>query len=195
MNTPRGKCESAIKKTFRYAERNPEARIAYLRTLRQVVSEHGAGSLVYIDESGFTVSSHRTHGWGKKGTKVYGNRSGNARPRTSLIAAKHGKKLLAPVLFQGSTNAQWFNRWLAEHLFKELPKNATLILDNAAFHKTQETRKIIEASPFRIIYLPPYSPDFNPIEKVFATLKKRRQFAPQGTSLDYLVKTYECYSE
>ncbi len=163
--------------------------------MRRIVSEHGADSLVYIDESGFTASNHRTHGWGKIGTKVHGDRSGNTRPRTSLIAAKHGKKLLAPVLFTGSTNAAWFNRWLTEHLFKELPPNATLILDNAAFHKTPETRKIMETSPFRMLYLPPYSPDFNPIEKVFATLKKRRQNAKPGTSLDHLVKTYENYSE
>lgn len=158
-----------------------------------MVRERGVRSLVYLDESGFTASSHRTHGWGRIGTKIYGDRSGNARPRTSLIAAKHGAKLLAPVLFQGSTNAEWFNRWLTEHLFKELPKNATIILDNATFHKTPETRKIMEASPFHMLYLPPYSPDFNPIEKVFATLKKRRQYAPPATSLDHLVNTYENY--
>lgn len=161
--------------------------------LRQVVRERGAHSLVYLDESGFAASSHRTHGWGKIGTKVYGERSGNARPRTSLIAAKHGAKLLAPVLFNGATNAKWFNHWLTEHLFKELPENATIILDNAAFHKTPETRKIMDASPFHMIYLPPYSPDFNPIEKLFATLKKRRQYATKETSLDHLVNTYENY--
>jgi transposase len=167
--------------------------MAYLRLLRQVVRERGAGSLVYLDESGFTASAHRTHGWGRIGTKVYGERSGNARPRTSLIAAKHGSKLLAPILFDGATNAEWFNHWLTEHLFKELPKNATLILDNAAFHTTSQTKEIIEASPFHMLYLPPYSPDFNPIEKVFANLKKRRQYAPKETSLDHLVNTYENY--
>jgi transposase len=149
--------------------------------------------LVYIDESGFTASSHRTHGWGKIGKKVYGERSGNSRPRTSLIAAKHGTKLLAPVLFNGATNASWFNQWLTQHLFKELPENATIILDNAAFHKTPETRIIMEESPFHILYLPPYSPDFNPIEKVFAIIKKRRQFANQQTSLDKLVAMFENY--
>ena len=148
-----------------------------------------------MDESGFVAQSHRTYGWGKKGQKVYGAASGNARPRTSLIAAQQGRRLLAPVLFPGSTNAEWFNHWLTQHLFQELPPNATLILDNAAFHKTSETRRIIDDSPFHLLYLPPYSPDFNPIEKSFAILKKRRQFAPPDTSLDHLVKTFDSYSK
>jgi transposase len=124
---------------------------------------------------------------------IYGYRSGNTRPRTSLIAGKCGKKLLAPFLFDGATDAAWFNQWLEQHLFKELPPDATIILDNAAFHKTEETRRIIEQSSFHILYLPPYSPDFNPIEQNFATLKKRRQFASPDASLDQLVCSYENY--
>jgi transposase len=169
--------------------------MVYLRALRKIVQERGSQSLVYVDESGFAAHSHRVHGWGKKGQKVYGSASGNARPRTSLIAAQQGRKLLAPVLFEGSTNAEWFNQWLTQHLFQNLPQNATVILDNAAFHKTSETRRIMEDSPFQLLYLPPYSPDLNPIEKAFATLKKRRQFAPLDTPLDHLVKTFDSYLE
>jgi transposase len=161
--------------------------------LRQIILERGGHSIVYLDESGFEARTHRPYAWSRKGEKVYGERSGNARPRTSLIAAQCGKKLLAPVLFKGATNAQWFNHWLKHHLFAELPDGATLIMDNAAFHKTPQTRKIIEQSPFHLLYLPKYSPDFNPIENVFAILKKRRQHAPSGTTLDELVRTYENY--
>lgn len=127
-----------------------------------------------------------------RGEKVYGERSGERRPRTSLIAAKWGRKLLAPVLFTGCTNGKWFNQWLTDHLFKELPTDATLIMDNAAFHKKPETKAIIEQSPFDLLYLPPYSPDFSPIENDFANLKKRRQYAPPGTSLDDIVRMYNC---
>jgi transposase len=190
---PASSCVSAIKKTLRYTERDVEQRIAYLRTLRRIVRERGAGNLVYLDESGFEARTHRPCGWARKGQKVYGERSGNARPRTSLIAAQCGKKLLAPVLFKGATNAAWFNHWLKHCLFPELPENATLIMDNAAFHKTPQTRKIMEQSPFHLLYLPKYSPDFNPIENVFAILKKRRQNATPGTTLDELIKTYENY--
>jgi len=167
--------------------------MAYLRTLRGIIRTRGADSLVYIDESGFESGSYRSHGWSQIGRRVYGDRSGNTRPRTSLIAGKCGKKLLAPFLFDGSTDADWFNQWLEHHLFKELFPGDTIILDNAAFHKTEKTKEIIEQSAFNLLFLPPYSPDFNPIEQTFATLKKRRQFAPTKTTIDYLVKTYENY--
>jgi len=167
--------------------------MAYFRRLRQIIRERGAHSLVYLDESGFEARTYRPYGWARKGQQVYGERSGNARPRTSLIAAQCGHTLLAPVLFKGATNAAWFNHWLKHCLFPQLPANATLIMDNATFHKTAPTRKIIEQSPYHLLYLPKYSPDLNPIEHVFANLKKRRQHAPQGTSLDELVRTYENY--
>ena len=148
-----------------------------------------------MDESGFEASTYRPYGWGYIGQKVYGERSGNARPRTSLIAAKCGTKLLAPFLFDGATDAKWFNQWLTQHLFKELPPGATVILDNATFHKTPETLRIFNESPYNLLFLPAYSPDFNPIEQVFATIKKRRQYTTPETSLDCLVKSYENYSE
>jgi transposase len=158
--------------------------------LRAIVKDQGSKSLVYIDETGFAPQAHRPRGWADRGQKVYGEHSGERRPRTSLIAAKWGKKLLAPFLFSGTTTADWFNQWLTDHLFPELPANATLIMDNAAFHKTPATKNIIEQSPFDLLYLPPYSPDFNPIEQDFANMKKRRQHAQPGTPIDDIVDMY-----
>jgi isftu1 transposase len=113
----------------------------------------------------------------RKGKQVYGERSGNAWPRTSLIAAQCGNRLLAPVLFKGATNSVCFNHWLKHCLFPELPAHATFIMDNATFHKTPQTRIIIGQSPYQLLHLPNYSPDLKPIERVFANLKKRRQHA------------------
>ena len=79
---------------MRYSERNHKKRIEYLRALRKVVKDKG--SKVYLDESGFERTSHRVHGWGLRGKEVYGECSGKKRPRTSLISAKQGKRLLAP---------------------------------------------------------------------------------------------------
>jgi putative transposase len=93
-------------------------------------------------------------------------------------------------LYSGSTTALWFNQWLKEHLFKELSKNSTLILDNAAFHQKEQIRALAKQKGHDILFLPPYSPDLNPIEKVFAILKKRRMYAPPETTLDQIVKSY-----
>jgi len=167
----------------------------FLRQLRQLAPVYGFENIVYLDESGFDATSYRQRGWGQIGHKIYGERSGNKRPRTSLIAAKRGRQIIAPVLFEGSTNALWFNQWLEEHLLPVLNKPSIIILDNAAFHKTSLTLQIIANSPHVLLFLPPYSPDFNPIEQDFATLKKRRQFAPPNSTLDAVLNTYVSYLE
>jgi len=176
-----------------YSERSHKKRIEYLRALRKVVKDKR--SKVYLDESGFERTSHRVYGWGLRGKKVYGERSGKKRPRTSLISAKQGNRLLAPVLFEGSTDARLFNYWLENHLFKELAQDSTIIMDNATFHKTALTRQLIEEAGHTILFLPPYSPDFNPIEKDFAIMKRRRQFLPEQYTIDDVVRSHVNYLE
>lgn len=107
-----------------------------------------------------------------------------------MIAAKRGKAFLAPILYEGSTSAAWFNQWFEEHLLKELNPQSTIIMDNAAFHKKEEIYTMAETAGHTVLFLPPYSPDFNPIEKDFAILKKIRQKMPLDTTIDTIVKNY-----
>lgn len=173
-----------------YKQRNHRQRIEYLRKLRQLISIYGSSNLVYIDESGFELETFRPYAWSPRGQRVHGERNASTRPRTSLIAAKCGKRLLAPILFQGSTNSILFNQWLEEHLLQELDKASILILDNARFHKKEEIRRIAEKAGHVVLFLPPYSPDFNRIEQDFATIKKIRAYAPSGTTLDSIIQSY-----
>lgn len=182
-----------------------------MRNLREIVVLDGSSNLVYLDESGFEEYVYRPYGWSRRGQKTYGDRNGKKGTRTSLIAGKsappalrfpqrkdgasRGRELLAPVLFKGSTNALWFNQWLEEHLIPELKPNSTLILDNAAFHPKDDVFRIAEQAGHKVLFLPPYSPDFNRIEQDFAILKKRRIYSPPGTSLDDIVKSYGNYLE
>ena len=163
--------------------------------MRKIVILEGSDNLVYLDESGFEEYVYRPYGWSKRGQKTYGDRNGKRGTRTSLIAGKRGRELLAPVLFKGSTNALWFNQWLEEHLIPELKPNSTLILDNAAFHRKDDVFRIAEQAGHKVLFLPPYSPDFNRIEQDFAILKKRRIYSTPGTSLDDIVKSYGNYLE
>jgi transposase len=146
--------------------------------------------VIYIDESGFEASTFRPYGWSNKGQKIHGERSGQTRPRTSLIAGKRGKELLAPVLFAGTTNSNWFNHWLEHHLLPLLNPQSLLIMDNAPFHKKEEIRQIAEGAGHQVLFLPPYSPDLNKIEEDFAILKKQRIYAPPETTLDELIRVY-----
>lgn len=175
---------------MRYIQRNHEKRILYLKELRKVILKRGSSNIVYLDESGFEPRTQRNYGWATRGNKVYGERSGNTRPRTSLIAGKRGKQILAPVLFEGCTDSIWFNCWLEEHLFKELRPESTIIMDNAPFHKKKDIKRIVHQHGHHVLFLPPYSPDFNPIEQDFANIKKIRAYAPQNTKLDDIVKSY-----
>ena len=161
-----------------------------MQELRKLISIHDSPSLVYIDESGFELETFRPYAWSPRGQKVHGERNACKRPRTSLIAAKCGKKLLAPILFQGSTNSLLFNHWLEHHLLQELETPSILILDNARFHKKDDVRQIAEKGGHTVLFLPPYSPDFNSIEQDFATIKKRRIYAPPGTTLDSIIQSY-----
>ena len=127
---------------FKYEERKPEQRLAYLRALRQIIQARGSKSLVYIDESGFEPDAYRRYGWSLQGQKVHGERSGNKRPRTRLIAARRGDDFLAPIRFPGTANADFVNTWVKTILSKELHPHSTLIFDNAAFHKKQDLEAI-----------------------------------------------------
>jgi transposase len=142
-----------------------------------------------VDESGFAPTAERQHGWAARGNKVYGLRSGNRRPRTSLIAALIGKKLAAPMLFDGTTNTAIFNQWLEEMLCPLLTANDVVVMDNAAFHKSQCTAELIAATGATLLFLPPYSPDIMPIEKTFGTLKRYRQYN-NHLSIDQCISNY-----
>lgn len=130
---------------------------------------------MYVDESGFSHSAVREYGYAPIGKKVHGVRSGHTRPRTSLIAARIGNALAATMLFTGTCNTDIFNNWLEQELAPYLNQNMVVVMDNAAFHKSEKTNQIIKSTGAELLFLPPYSPDLNPIENSFGTIKKNRR--------------------
>jgi isfu1 transposase len=88
--------------------------------------------------------------------------------RTPLFYAL---QLWAPLYYQGTCDTKLFNFWLEMFLLPALGPGHTIIMDNAAFHKSEQTKKIIADAQCTLLFLPPYSPDLNPIEKVWANLK------------------------
>jgi transposase len=170
-----------FKKTWRFAEVSIQKRRIYLTKWYKLKDR----PLVYLDETAFAPDAPRTHGWSRKGSRCYGRISGNRRPRTSLIAAQYGKALLAPMLLTGTVNTAVFNGWVEQMLLPELPPQSVVIMDNAAFHKHPTTRKLLENAGHTLLYLPPYSPDLNPIEHRWAQLKALRRRS--GLSPDELL--------
>ena len=146
--------------------------------------------MIYLDECGFDQRITCTHGWSARGKRLYGERTGKRQARENLIAARFGSQLLAPLLIQGSVTAHCFEQWLSQWLLPELPEHSILILDNAPIHRKGKVRELSAEAGHDAWFLPPYSPDFNKIEHDFAALKKRRQYQPQGTSIDQLIREY-----
>ena len=117
----------------------------------------------------------RKYGYAPKGELCYGIFDWHAKGRVNVIGALIGACLLTVCLFEGSINSEVFHSWVKEDLLPKLPQNSVLVLDNATFHKRADTQTLIEQSGFFLEYLPPYSPDLNPIEHKWAQAKARRR--------------------
>jgi hypothetical protein len=117
---------------------------------------------VYVDESGIDAFLSRKRGRAPRGKKVFGEIAGRRFARQSFVAAKCGRRILAPMTFEGTCNSVLFEAWIEKILAPELRPGQTVIMDNAAFHKSTKTRKLIENAGCTLLFLPPYSPDFNP---------------------------------
>ena len=170
-----------LKKTTRYIERNHSKRMWFLHELRLYVKKYGSKNIVYFDESGFAANVYRTHGWAERGVKIHGDITGNHhRGRTNLIMAQRGKEWLAPMLFEGGCHTELVNDWVRDFLLPELTAPSLIIMDNARFHNKENISNLLAAKGHKLMPLPPYSPDFNPIEQSFAIIKKRRIFNNQS---------------
>ena len=126
---------------------------------------------IYLDESGINQYIYREYGRAFRGQKVMGEVSGQRFVRESFVAGLYKGKFLAPMCFQGTCNTELFNTWLEKMLLPSLPKGKVLILDNASFHRSEKTKHLVENAGCKLLFLPPYSPDLNPIEKYWANLK------------------------
>ena len=175
------------KKTVGYKEQCPEKRKAYQEQL--ATAKASGKTLIYLDETGFTDETFRSYGYAPRGQCVYGLIPSQKTRTMTLIVAQLNNKLIAPKLIEGSCNAQRFNTWLDEELSLHLDAESLVITDNARIHKTHKTQTLIQACGAKVLYLPPYSPDYNPVEHLFANIKKRRSYKPDKP-LDQIINMY-----
>jgi transposase len=141
-----------------------------------------------LDESGFEHDMPRTYGYSFKGQKCYGKYDWGNRKRTNAIGALLEKEFLTTGLFDITIDTNVFTTWIYEDLLPKLPKNSILVLDNAAFHKNKAMQDNIIKAGHTLEYLPPYSPDLNPIEHKWAQAKNLRR--KYSCSVDQLFGEY-----
>ena len=161
--------ELRVKKTKRYVESCESKREAF----RNFVKSLPKNRLYYIDECGIDTYIYREYAYAPRGTTVIGNISGKKYKRTNIVAAKCGNDVIAPMIYDGTTDSILFEQWF-EHIFlKVVPNGSFCVLDNATFHRKGRLRALAENSGCTVLFLPPYSPDLNLIEKYWAWLKRR----------------------
>lgn len=148
--------------------------------------------LIYVDESGLDKPVYREYGRNTIGSKVYADITGKRFNRTSIISGYSAtlKILIAPYIYEGYTDTNFFNCWIEQKLVPELTKGQVIIIDNASFHKSERAINLVEQASCKIIFLPPYSPDLNPIEQQWSILKQRLRNNPkhQERFLDTLIE-------
>ena len=150
--------------------------------------------IVYIDETGIDTYLYRHKARAPWGEKVYDKVSGRRFERISVVAGQIGSKIIAPLLYHGTMTAELFIKWYQEQLLPSLTEPHVIIMDNAAFHPKKQLDELAVAKGHYFLPLPPYSPELNPIEQFWATLKRKvtellRTGRSVQSALEYYFKT------
>lgn len=151
--------------------------------------------LVFLDESGINTKMARLYGRAPKGKRLVAPiPHGHWKTMTFIGGLRHDR-LDAPWILEGAMDAAAFKTYLREVLAPTLSKGDMVIMDNLPAHKVAEVRSIIEQAGAQLFYLPPYSPDLNPIELSFAKLKTFLRKAAARTIDDLIQKTAEAIDQ
>lgn len=128
----------------------------------------------------------RRHGRARRGERLVAGVPHGHWKTSTFLAALRADALTAPCVIDGAINGETFRAWVEQFLAPTLEQGDLVVMDNLGSHKVAGVREAIEARGASLLYLPPYSPDFNPIEQLFAKLKALLRKAAART-LDTLI--------
>ncbi len=151
-------------------------RRAFLKTVRTIPIHR----LVFLDESGVHVAMYRTHTWVKRGTEYVERVPMNWGKTLTLLGAIRRTGWVVLHTMFATTNADRFVAWLTRRLLPRLRRGDVLVMDNLRAHHDRRVAGACRRHGVRVLYLPPYSPDLNPIEPAWALQKQHvRKVAPR----------------
>jgi transposase len=136
--------------------------------------------LVFVDESGANTKMTRLRGRARGGERLRARIPHGRYQTSTLISGIRLDGPCAPWLFEGPMDGEMFLAWVRQGFAPALRPGDVVIMDNLATHKIRGVREVIEAGDAQLLYLPPYSPDFNPIEPMWSKIKQiLRSHAPR----------------
>jgi transposase len=143
--------------------------------------------LVFVDEMGANTSLFVMRAWSRTGERVYCSVPRNRGKNTTLLASMGASGMGPTLVVEGATDREVFEAYVEEVLTQSLRSGQIVVMDNLTAHKGERVRELIEERGCELLYLPPYSPDLNPIEEAFAKIKGILRKA-EGRSREALIE-------
>lgn len=143
-----------------------------------------SGRLKFLDEAGSTISMTRLYGRAARGERIYEAAPQNYGENITMLACLSETGISAPMTIEGAVDGLVFLEYVKQVLAPTLCTGDVVIMDNLGAHKVKGVRETIEARGAKVIYLPPYSPDLNPIEKCWSKIKTYLRAAKARTRQD-----------
>ena len=169
MSSPR---PVAKKKTLIASEQDRPDVVERRQQWRATQPDIAPGRFVFIDETWAKTNMTRTYGRSLLGTRLIEKTPCGRWQTTTFLGALRSTGFIAPLTVEGAINGPLFRAWVEQHLAPVLRSGDIVVMDNLSSHKVFGIREAIEAVGGELRYLPPYSPDLNPIELAFSKLKK-----------------------
>ena len=151
-----------------------------------VAGEINAQRLVFVDECGTNTSLSPLYAWFRRGERAYGEVPRNWGSNVTLLASMTREGMGPCIAVEGATTKAVFEAYVEEALSPSLRPGQVVVMDNLSSHKGQRVREIVEGRGCELLYLPPYSPDLNPIERAFA--KKASLRRAQARTFEALIE-------
>jgi transposase len=126
---------------------------------------------VFVDEMGTNTSLSPLYVWSRRGERAWCSVPHNRGPNTTLLSSMSIEGMGPSVAVVGSTTAEVFEVYVEKVLARSLRRGQLVVMDNLSSHKGERVRELIEEKGAEVLFLPPYSPDLNPIEEAFSKIK------------------------
>lgn len=178
------------KKTVHATERDAPHVLLARQHYRTQLAPYQFRRLIFVDESGCNIAMTRRYGRARRGMRVHDSVPKNFGRNVTILGALSCTGLVAVMSVEGATDAAVFRAYVEQVLVPTLAAGDIVVMDNLSSHKVSGIREAIEGAGADLLYLPPYSPDYSPIENCWSKLKAnlRKTKARTRESLDEALK-------